>query len=129
MPSPQQSSTASTTAGPPTKFRERNTTRSPNFRETTAPPEKKEGQISSNATGHRHDTALATCPKFHLEEGDYSVGAGGRTATIPAYNVTLNATEFEVVGGRLVICVAGVARVSEAAAGGESKFSDAMGYV
>ena len=120
----------------PKIFREANATRSPNFWESK--PSKK-SQISNNATdrdvdgdsghGHKHDTVLATCPKFHLEEGDYSLGADGDTASIPAYNVTLNATEFEVIGGRLVICIAGVARVSKEDVLGENKFSDAMGYV
>lgn len=130
LPSPVATTTS------PKIFREANTTRSPNFWEST--PSKK-SQISNNATdrdvdgegghGHRHDTVLATCPKFHLEEGDYSLSADGDTASIPAYNVTLNATEFEVIGGQLVICIAGVARVSKEDVLGENKFSDAMGYV
>ena len=118
----------------PKVFQEANTTRSPNFWEST--PSKK-SQISNNATdrdaddghGQKHDRVLATCPKFHLEEGDYSLSAEGDSASIPAYNVTLNATEFEVIGGRLVICIAGVARVSKEDVLGENKFSDAMGYV
>ena len=119
----------------PKIFGEADTTGSPNFWEST--PSKK-SQISDNATqerdvdggdGHGHDTVLATCPKFHLEEGDYSLSSDGDTVDIPAYNVTLNATEFEVIGGLLVICIAGVARVSKEDALGENKFSDAMGYV
>ena len=120
----------------PAIHREPNTTRAPNFWESTHP---KESHSSNNATdrdvdlvgghGHKNDTVLATCPKFHLEEGDYALSADGDSANIPAYNVTLNATEFEVIGGRLVICIAGVARVAKEDALGESKFSDAMGYV
>lgn len=123
-PPPEQSSSQPPTSSPrPTSLA---STRAPSSTTTSAAAGAETRNDTTADGGHSHDRVFATCPKFRIDEGEFVLNADAKSVFIPAYNATLNYTQFEAVDRGLVICLAGLAEESGST---RSKFGAAMGYI